>query len=182
MKISKTIYAFCAGLTIVGFIFFNRAIYAAKTEQIQIPFTLTNPQKTCELTFDNGSTTLNYSLGTMIKGSLIQYPEFTINVDCSGSGLKTSLTAKNTTGVLQSGNDSVMMRVNELNSAHGPVLWLENNNDSQRVMLSGQDQDAFCIATAQRHQCQLRPVIKIPENSPEGGVDVTLIFNVIYPQ
>ncbi|ELN62199.1 putative outer membrane protein, partial [Salmonella enterica subsp. enterica serovar Enteritidis str. SL909] len=40
-----------------------------------------------------------------------------------------------TTGTLQGGSDSVMMRVNGQASTNGPLFWLENGG--QRVKLTG---------------------------------------------
>ncbi|ECD5989907.1 hypothetical protein E2H14_24630, partial [Salmonella enterica subsp. enterica serovar Muenchen] len=155
---------------------------AATSGTINIPFTLNNPQQTCDLTFDNGSTMMTYQLGAMDKGTQKRHQPFNINVICSGNGSlpKTALTVRNTTGIRQNGNDSVMMRVNGQQSTNGPLFWLENAG--WRLKLTGAKSDAFCGATAPRRVCQLRPVTSIPANSNEGNIDVTVVFDVVYLQ
>ncbi|ELK7830496.1 hypothetical protein Q6O47_004556, partial [Salmonella enterica] len=106
---------------------------------------------------------------------------FTVTVDCRGStAVKTALTARSTTGTLQGGSDSVMMRVNGQASTNGPLFWLENGG--QRVKLTGAKSDAFCISPTAPNRCELRPVTDIPANSPEGNIDATVVFDVVYPQ
>lgn len=155
-------------------------VSAATSGTITIPFTLTNPQQTCNLTFDNGSTMMTYQLGAMNKGSRMEHSPFNVKVDCTGGTPKTAITARNTTGTLLSGSDSVMMRVNGQASTNGPLFWLENGG--QRVKLTGSDSDAFCSSATSPSVCQLRPVTDIPANSPEGKIDVTVVFDVVYPQ
>ncbi|EEA3913852.1 hypothetical protein GJY24_23610, partial [Salmonella enterica] len=79
------------------------------------------------------------------------------------------------------GGDSsvVIMRMNGQPSNNGPLFWLENG--SKRVKLTGKDDDAFCISPSPNN-CELRPVTDIPANSPEGNIDVTVVFDVVYPQ
>lgn len=68
---------------------------AATSGGMLIPFEINNPQQTCDLTFDNGSTMMTYQLGAMSKGSRIQHRPFTVTVDCRGStAVKTALTAR----------------------------------------------------------------------------------------
>ncbi|EIZ2898916.1 hypothetical protein MO016_004532 [Salmonella enterica] len=154
---------------------------AATSGGMLIPFEINNPQQTCDLTFDNGSTMMTYQLGAMSKGSRIQHRPFTVTVDCRGSmAVKTALTARSTTGTLQGGSDSVMMRVNGQASTNGPLFWLENGG--QRVKLTGAKSDAFCISPTAPNRCELRPVTDIPANSPEGNIDATVVFDVVYPQ
>ncbi|HGE5896221.1 TPA: hypothetical protein ACGGRP_004353 [Escherichia coli] len=152
---------------------------AVTSGTINIPFTLTNPQPTCNLTFDNGSDTLRYQLGIMNRGTRMKHPAFTVSVNCTGNAPKTALTARNTTGTRQ-GSDSVIMRVNSQTSGNGPLFWLENSG--QRVKLTGAESDAFCTATISPNVCRLDPVVDIPVNSPEGNIDVTVVFDVVYPQ
>ncbi|HHN6510721.1 TPA: hypothetical protein ACP7R6_004745, partial [Escherichia coli] len=122
-----------------------------------------------------------YQLGAMSKGSRIQHRPFTVTVDCRGStAVKTAVTARSTTGTLQGGGDSVMMRVNGQASTNGPLFWLENGG--KRVKLTGSDSDAFCLSATSPNVCPLRPVTDIPANSPEGNIDVTVVFDVVYPQ
>ncbi|ECM5781376.1 hypothetical protein YD21_15345 [Salmonella enterica subsp. enterica serovar Typhimurium] len=171
----------CAGALVTGLLF-PLATEAASKENITIPFTLTNPQQTCKLTFDNGGNTMNYQLGVMNKGVRMQHRPFTVKVGCGQSTVvKTALTARNTTGTLQGGGDSsvVIMRMNGQPSNNGPLFWLENG--SKRVKLTGKDDDAFCISPSPNN-CELRPVTDIPANSPEGNIDVTVVFDVVYPQ
>lgn len=155
-------------------------VSAATSGTINIPFTLTNPQPTCNLTFDNGSTMMAYQLGAMNKGSRVEHHPFNVKVACTGGTPKTAITARNTTGTLQPGSDSVMMQVDGLPSTNGPLFWLENGG--QRVKLTGSDSDAFCSSATSPGVCQLRPVTDIPANSPEGKIDVTVVFDVTYPQ
>ncbi len=46
---------------------------AATSGGMLIPFEINNPQQTCDLTFDNGSTMMTYQLGAMSKGSRIRH-------------------------------------------------------------------------------------------------------------
>ena len=109
----------------------------------------------------------------------MEHRPFTVNVNCTGNtAVKTALTARNTTGTLQTGNDSITMLVNGQALANAPLFWLENNG--ARVKLTGND--VFCIATNTPNVCQLRPITDIPTNSPEGDIEATLVFNVTYPQ
>lgn len=190
LQLSRWIKRGMAGLMTLGALFIalpGGAATVNKTSDssatITIPLTITNPQPTCNLTFNNGSSTLTYQLGTLGRGDEIRHPPFTVNVNCADSTVvKTALTARNTTGTLQSGNDSVMMRVNGQTSTNGPLFWLESGG--QRVKLTGQD--TFCnrndTSVSTPNVCQLRPVTNVPAQSPEGNIDVTVVFDVEYPQ
>lgn len=176
IRIKQYVYAIALSIGLL-------APLAAGAETKTIPITITNNQPTCNLTFDNGANSMNYPLGTMTKGTKMQHKTFTVNVDCAGNTtVKTALTARNNTGTRQSGDDTVMMQVNGMNVTGGPLFWLENGSD--RVKLTGNDSDSFCTSTSTTfpRKCQLRPVTDIPASSPEGSIDVTMVFNVVYPQ
>ncbi len=184
MKADKVIRQVCGGV-LAGGLLLPLMVEAASTATLTIPITIINSQPTCNLTFDNGSSTLTYQLGTLGRGDEIRHAPFTVNVSCEGNtAVKTALTARNTTGTLQGGNDSVMMRVNGQASTNGPLFWLENGG--QRVKLTGLESDAFCnrndTSASTPNACQLRPVTNVPVTSPEGDIDVTIVFDVIYPQ
>lgn len=170
----------CSGVLVTSLLLPLAAGAVSSSGTINIPFTITNPQQTCNLTFDNNATTMNYQLGAMNKGSRMEHRPFSVKVTCVGGTPKTAITARNTTGTRQSGDDSVIMRVNGQASSNGPLFWLENSG--HKVKLTGSANDAFCSSADSPNNCQIRPVTDIPANSPVGNIDVTVVFDVTYPQ
>ena len=165
----------------LGLLIFGSVVFSVNAADMEIK--ISNPRPTCSLTFD-GKDTLTYLLGTMARGVEMRHAPFTLGISCKGSSvIKTALTARNRTGTLQSGDDSVMMRVDNQDVSNGTLLWLEASG-GQRVKLSGMTNDAFCVRNDTSESlpniCQLRPVTNVPAGSPEGNIDVTILFDVVY--
>ncbi|EHI7423306.1 hypothetical protein QB781_003900 [Salmonella enterica] len=152
---------------------------SAATLQVQV----SNPRPTCEISFD-GKDSLTYPIGTIARNSVMKHMPFTLRIDCKGtSAIKTALTARNVTGSLQGGDDSVMMLVEGQTVANAPLLWLEKSNN-QRVKLTGLQSDAFCsrsdTSASVPNICQLKPVTSVAPNSPTGNIAVTVLFDIFY--
>lgn len=184
MKIFQNKRYLWSGMLLCGCITF----YAGATD---VEFQMTYTLPTCSLTFDDGKTSLEYPLGTLLLGTQKDnYIPFTINVDCPDSrALKTAITADVVSGdsVLQSGKDSVRMKVSnaqeEVVDSNSPELWLLTDA-GQRVKLTGLESDAFCTkeATATTpNTCKLKPVVSVPAQSATGDFGVTMRFDVKYP-
>ncbi|MEG2566758.1 MAG: hypothetical protein RSA84_11175 [Acinetobacter sp.] len=182
MKAGYTMKRIWAGI-LAGGLMFPWLVEAEDTATVTIPFTIVNPMPTCDLTFD-GKPTLTYVLGTMSPGTDMRHMPFTVSVNCHGKQIiNTALTARNINGTLQSGDDSVKMRVNDRDEPDGPVFWLTGPDD-QRVKLTGREGDAFCAknktSAGTPNTCQLSPFTSIPAQSPQGLINVTIRFDIIY--
>ncbi|HAK5294523.1 TPA: hypothetical protein ACISY6_004925 [Salmonella enterica subsp. enterica serovar Eastbourne] len=161
---------------------------------IDVSFQMTYTQPTCNLTFDNNKSSLEYPLGTISSGTLKDnYVPFTINVDCQGNrAVKTAIKAKVIPGgngynsVLQPGDESVRMQVAGAQGvdSNSPELWLLLAETGLPVKLAGQKSDAFCTredtTAATPNTCKLKPVVKVPPQSPGGDFGTTIQFNVEY--
>ena len=136
-------------------------------------FTITVKQSTCDLTVQS-----TYSLGDVPLGTKGNHEPFDITITCPVS-MKTAITAKNLSGVLDSDGQRVTIPMSNPGKGKGPFFWL--THDSSRIYLRGQESEAFCSSTAVSKKCSLTPGTRANIDSPWGAGAVTIGFTVIYP-
>ena len=196
MKTDKVIKQICVGLMAVGGMLITASSQAAtattspdkSSATITIPVTITNILPTCDLKLNGQNTTLNYEMGKMAPGTMMVHPAFTASIECPGNTpVKTAITAALASGgSVQNGDENIRLNVGNVSAgSNTPLLWLQTTSGG-KVKFTGQEKDAFCVKAdttqAQPNECQLRPVIDIPAQSPEGDFSASVQLTVIYPQ
>ncbi|EPH4539849.1 hypothetical protein ACS106_004666 [Escherichia coli] len=167
---------------------------ALKVSAADVEFQMKYTQPTCRLTFDNGQSSLLYSLGNLSPGQRKKHAPFTIIIDCPEQGntaLKTAIKAKLTEGGrVRSGGRTALLNVEAYsgvtepgNIDTTPLFWLETN-DGKKVNL--RNDEIFCTKTdttqTQPNRCQLTPVTEVPAQPVQGELKAVVQMTVAYPQ
>lgn len=159
-------------LCIVGILGIPLLAGASTSETRNISLTLLSPQPTCNVTVRSV-----LELGNITMGDNPHSP-FPVSISCTGT-VKSALTARNKTGILQTDQSSVFVSMSNAGAANGPFLWLQDGNS--KVRLTGQSVDAFCTATNTSRTCNLTPWTRSVGDSGWGTGAVTINFEIIYP-
>ncbi|HCX4216813.1 TPA: hypothetical protein ACIYX1_004865 [Escherichia coli] len=167
---------------------------AFQVSAADVEFQMRYTQLTCNLTFDNGQSSLNYSLGNLSPGQRKKHVPFTVIIDCPEQGntaLKTAIKANLTEGGrVRSGGRTALLDVITVsgvtepgNIDTTPLFWLETN-DGKKVSL--RNDEIFCTridtTQAQPNRCQLTPVTEVPAQALQGELKAVVQMTVAYPQ
>lgn len=166
---------------------------AFQVSAADVEFQMRYTQPTCNLTFDNGQSSLNYSLGNLSPGQRKKHVPFTVIIDCPEQGntvLKTAIKANLTEGgrVITGGHSALLdvetySGVTEPGSTKTPLFWLETN-DGKKISL--RNDEVFCTSTdttqTQSNRCQLTPVTEVPAQPVQGELRAVVQMTVAYPQ
>ncbi|EHJ8506399.1 hypothetical protein KAM28_004487 [Salmonella enterica subsp. diarizonae serovar 47:k:z53:[z84]] len=163
---------FSGGLLICGAaISFQAGSATSASAEVQI--TVTSPRPTCNLTVQS-----KYDLGALPPGEFA-HPAFPVRIDCTGS-IRTVLTARNTTGTLQTDNYRVAIPINGSANSWGPFMWLKNKG-GRNIKLTGAESDKFCDLSVKNRVCDVTPVTNVREGAAYGKGSVSIHFSIIYP-
>ena len=170
---------------LAGALLLPLAAGAASYGTATIQLTIENPQMTCPLTI-NGQAALTYNLGDLLRGKSEEHNPITLQVTCTDGTAKTGITAALVGGGTLQGRDTVWMQVNGTQPADAQAPRLQLKHNGQAVKLTGQPEDWFCehdnTSASSPNTCLLTPYTQVPDNAPQGALDMTLQLNVVYPQ
>lgn len=173
MKIMKAKAYFSGGLLICSTVM-SFQVCAATSASAEVQITVTSPRPSCNLTVQQ-----RYNLGPLPLGEWA-HPTFPVRIDCVG-WVRTALTARNTTGTLQTDNYRVAIPLGSTTNSRGPFLWLKNKA-GRNIKLTGTDSEKFCNDWGgQNRVCDVTPVTDVKEGASYGKGSVSILFSIVYP-
>ncbi|HAK5294524.1 hypothetical protein [Salmonella enterica] len=169
----------CLALLVCGGMVFQ----AGAVDSTQVTFNMSVPAPTCTMSVKNNASN-TIVLGELVRGEINKsHSAFVIVADCNGMGGmgRNSLVATARTNAQQqltSNNVQVAVKMgnNAIDTTHGPLLQLKNNNAD--VMLNGSK--SFCTTSVAKMECSLTPVTSVYDGAPTGSGSAVVQFTMNY--